>query len=205
METPMPYYAIDGIRPVVHPDAYVHPTAVIIGDAHVAAGCYVAPGAIMRGDFGRLILEAGSNLQDCCVMHGFPNQETVVEECGHVGHGAVLHGCRVGRHALVGMNAVVMDGVVIGERAIIAANAFVKAGVVIPPQSLVVGSPGKVIRLLSDEEVEWKRKGTQEYQELARRSIRSMVETRPLEQAEPDRARFSSAVEPLYQSRTRED
>lgn len=200
----MPYYSIDGIRPVVHPDAYVHPSAVIIGDAHIGAGCYVAPGAVMRGDFGRLILEAGSNLQDCCVMHGFPNQETVVEESGHIGHGAVLHGCRVGRHAMVGMNSVVMDGVVIGERAIVAANAFIKAGVEIPPRSLVVGSPGKVVRTLSDEEVEWKRKGTQEYQELARRSIRSMVETRPLVEVEAGRARFSSEVEPLYQSRARD-
>lgn len=197
----MPYYAIDGVRPVVHPDAYVHPSAVIIGDAHVGEGCYVAPGAVMRGDFGRLILKAGSNLQDCCVMHGFPNQETVVEEDGHIGHGAVLHGCRVRRDAMVGMNAVVMDGVVIGERAIVAANAFVKAGVEIPAQSLVVGSPGKVVRQLSDEEVAWKRKGTAEYQELARRAIRSMVETRPLVEAEPDRTRFSSDVEPLYQTR----
>lgn len=197
----MPFYAIDGIRPVVHPDAYVHPTAVIIGDAHVGPGCYVAPCAVMRGDFGRLVLEAGSNLQDCCVMHGFPEQETRIEVDGHVGHGAVLHGCRVGANALVGMNAVIMDGVVIGESSIIAANAFIKAGVVIPPRSMVVGSPGKILRTLSEEEVEWKRKGTVEYQELARRSIGSMVETVPLAEAEPDRARFSGGVRPKFQSR----
>ncbi len=197
----MPFYAIDGIRPVVHPDAYVHPTAVIIGDAHIGPGCYVAPCAVMRGDFGRLVLEAGSNLQDCCVMHGFPSQETRVETDGHVGHGAVLHGCRVGRNALVGMNAVVMDGVVIGESSIVAANAFVKAGVEIPPRSMVVGSPGKVVRTLSENEVAWKRRGTGEYQELVRRSVRSMVETTPLTEAEPDRPRFSSDLRPKFQSR----
>lgn len=197
----MPYYAIDGIRPVVHPDAYVHPSAVIIGDAHIGPDCYVAPCAVMRGDFGRLILEAGSNLQDCCVMHGFPNQETVVETLGHIGHGAVLHGCRVGRNALVGMNTVIMDGVVIGESSIIAANAFIKAGMDIPPRSMVVGSPGRIVRTLSDEEIQWKRNGTNEYQELAIRSMRTMVETRPLTESEPNRPRFSSAVQPLYQSR----
>jgi phenylacetic acid degradation protein len=197
----MPYYAIDGIRPVVHPDAYVHPTAVIIGDAHIGPGCYVAPNAVMRGDFGRLILEEGSNLQDCCVMHGFPSQETRVETLGHIGHGAVLHGCRVGVNALVGMNAVVMDGVVIGESSIVAANAFIKAGMVIPPRSMVVGSPGKVLRELTDEEIAWKRRGTGEYQELALRATRTMVETRPLTEAEPGRTRFTSDVQPLYQSR----
>ena len=134
-------------------------------------------------------------------MHGFPAQETRIEADGHVGHGAVLHGCRVGANALVGMNAVVMDGVVIGESSIIAANAFVKAGMEIPPRSMVVGSPGKVLRTLSEEEVEWKRQGTVEYQELARRSIRSLVETVPLAEAEPGRTRFSGGVQPKYKAR----
>ncbi|GJL83370.1 MAG: carnitine operon protein CaiE [marine bacterium B5-7] len=201
----MPYYAIDGIRPVVHPDAYVHPTAIIIGDAHIGAGCYVAPLAVMRGDFGRLVLEPGSNLQDTCVMHGFPAQETRVEEMGHIGHGAMLHGCHVGRNAMVGMNAVVMDGAVIGECAIVAASTFIKAGMQVPSRSLVIGSPGKVIRTLDDEEIEWKRKGTLEYQDLARRSILSMVETQPLTEEEPGRRRFSSDLKPLYQAREGEN
>ena len=97
-------YEIDGVRPVVDPSAYVHPTAVLIGDAIVGANVYVGPGASMRGDFGRLILEKGSNLQDNCIMHGFPNGDTVVEEDGHIGHGAILHGCTIGpgaqQHAL---------------------------------------------------------------------------------------------------------
>ena len=103
-------YSIDGVIPVVHPEAYVHPTAVLIGDVIIGPGCYVGPCACLRGDFGRLVLERGSNLQDGCVMHGFPNTDTVIEQDGHVGHGAILHGCRIGRDALVGMNAVVMDG-----------------------------------------------------------------------------------------------
>ena len=183
-------FAIDGIVPVVDPTAFVHPSAVLIGDVIVGPGCYVGPCAVMRGDFGRLILETGANLQDTCVMHGFPGTDTVVEEDGHIGHGAVLHGCRIGRNALVGMNAVIMDNVVIGEASIIAASAFVKAGSEIPPRMLVAGVPAKVIRPLSDEEIRWKGEGTATYQDLTRRCLATMVETTPLTAVEADRPRI---------------
>ena len=81
----MPCYEIDGLRPVIDPTAFVHPDAVLIGDVIVGPRCYVAPTASLRGDFGRIILEAGSNLQDGCVMHDYPGADTVVEEDGHVG------------------------------------------------------------------------------------------------------------------------
>ena len=84
-------YEINGVTPVVHPTAYVHPSAVLIGDVIVGPRCYVGPLAALRGDFGRLVLEEGANLQDTCVMHGFPGADTVVEQDGHIGHGAVLH------------------------------------------------------------------------------------------------------------------
>jgi len=183
-------YAIDGIVPVVDPTAYVHPSAVLIGDVIIGPGCYVGPCASLRGDFGRLILEAGANLQDTCVMHGFPGTDTVVEENGHIGHGAVLHGCRVGRNALVGMNAVIMDNAVIGEASIVAASAFVKASQEIPPRVLVAGMPAKIIRPLSDEEIAWKTDGTHTYQDLTRRCLATLVETTPLAAVEPDRKRI---------------
>jgi phenylacetic acid degradation protein len=198
-------YAIDGIVPVVDPTAYVHPSAVLIGDVIVGPDCYVGPCACLRGDFGRLILERGSNLQDTCVMHGFPGTDTVVEEDGHIGHGAVLHGCRVGRNALVGMNAVIMDNVVIGEEAIIAASAFVKAGVEIPPRVLVAGVPAKAIRPLSDEEIRWKSSGTATYQDLTRRSLATMEETVPLTAVEAGRKRIHMPdVVPLVALRKRD-
>ncbi|QRM18390.1 phenylacetic acid degradation protein PaaY [Dechloromonas sp. TW-R-39-2] len=183
-------YAIDGIVPVVDPTAFVHPSAVLIGDVIVGPGCYVGPCASLRGDFGRLILERGANLQDTCVMHGFPGTDTVVEENGHIGHGAVLHGCRIGKNALIGMNAVIMDNAVIGESAIVAASAFVKAGAEIPARSLVAGMPAKVIRTLSDEEIAWKSEGTKTYQDLTRRCLATMVETNPLSEVEADRKRI---------------
>lgn len=190
MSTSLRVYAIDGITPVVDPTAYVHPSAVLIGDVIVGPGCYIGPAACLRGDFGRLVVERGSNIQDTCVMHGFPGTDTVVEEEGHIGHGAVLHGCRIGRNALIGMNAVIMDNVVVGESAIVAASAFVKAGVEIPPRALAAGVPARVVRALSEEEMAWKREGTATYQELVRRSLASMVETAPLAAVEPDRKRI---------------
>jgi len=187
---PLRVYAIDGIVPVVDPSAFVHPTAVLIGDVIIGPDCYVGPCASLRGDFGRLILERGANLQDTCVMHGFPGTDTVVEEDGHIGHGAVLHGCRIGRNALIGMNAVIMDNAVIGESSIVAACAFVKAGVEIPPRSLAAGMPAKVLRSLSDEEIAWKSDGTRTYQELTRRCLSTMEETVPLSAVEPNRQRI---------------
>ncbi len=198
----MPSYAIDGITPVVDPDAYVHPSAVLIGDVIVGRGCYVAPLSALRGDFGRIVLEAGSNLQDCCVMHGYPGTDTVVGNDGHIGHAAVLHGCRVGADALVGMNATIMDGADIGAASLVAANAFVAAGFRVPPRSLVAGVPGRIVRELTDEEIEWKRRGTRDYQELTVRSLRSLTETEPLRAVEPGRRRIEvSALEPLHRSR----
>ncbi len=198
----MPSYAIDGITPVVDPDAYVHPSAVLIGDVIVGRGCYVAPLSALRGDFGRIVLEAGSNLQDCCVMHGYPGTDTVVGNDGHIGHAAVLHGCRVGADALVGMNATIMDGADIGAASLVAANAFVAAGFRVPPRSLVAGVPGRIVRELTDEEIEWKRRGTRDYQELTVRSLRSLTETEPLRAVEPGRRRIEvSALEPLHKSR----
>jgi phenylacetic acid degradation protein len=197
-------YSINGIIPVIDPSAFVHPTAVLIGDVIVGPRCYVGPCACLRGDFGRLILEAGSNLQDTCVMHSFPGADTVVEANGHIGHGAVLHGCRIGKNTLVGMNAVVMDEAVIGESSIVAALAYVKAGVTIPPRSLVVGIPGKVVRELTEDEIAWKSEGTVLYQTLARRSMETLKAAEALTAIESNRARIPAfPLDPLYKSRLR--
>jgi phenylacetic acid degradation protein len=195
-------YAIDGIVPVVHPSAFVHPSAVLIGDVIIGPRCYIGPAACLRGDYGRLVVGEGTNIQDTCVMHGFPNTDTVVEVNGHIGHGAVLHGCHVGRNVLVGMNAVIMDGAEIGESSIVAALTFVKAGTVIPPRSLVAGIPGQVTRELSDNEIAWKSQGTANYQDLALRSLRTLTMVEALTEVEPDRRRIdSSQYEPLHAAR----
>ena len=189
----MPCYSIEGVIPVVDPSAYVHPTAVLIGDVIVGPDCYVGPNASLRGDFGRIVLQRGSNVQDTCVIHGFPSDDTVVEENGHIGHGAVLHGCIVRRDALVGMNAVVMDEAEVGERSIVAACAFVPAGMKVASATLVGGVPARVLRPLRDEEMAWKLEGTRTYQELTRRCHASLRAVEPLLTAEPDRRRVQAS------------
>ena len=134
----MPCYSIDGVTPVVDPTAYVHPSAVLIGDVIVGAGCYIGPCASLRADFGRIEVRAGANIQDTCVVHSFPNR-----------------------------NAVVMDDAEVGEQAIVAACAFVAAGTRLPRRALAVGAPAKVLRELSDDEVARKLEGTRVYQQLA--------------------------------------
>ena len=202
----MPCYEIDGLRPVVDPTAYVHPTAVLIGDVVVGPGAYIGPCASLRGDFGRIVLKTGCNVQDTCVVHGFPASDTLLEDNAHIGHGAVLHGCVVRADALVGMNAVVMDEAEIGVGAFVAASAFVRAGLKVPARSLAAGVPAKVLRELTDQELGWKRKGTATYQRLTERCLATMKECDPLAAEEPDRKRLDvGAVQPLITTRRAAD
>lgn len=197
----MTCYSIDGLVPVIDPGAFVHPSASLIGDVVIEAGVYVGPGASLRGDWGRIILKAGSNVQDNCIMHSFPGNDAVVECRGHVGHGAVLHGCVVGENALIGMNAVIMDGVEVGTESIIGAMSFVKAGMVIPRRSLVAGVPAKILREVTEDEVAWKTKGTAAYQNLVARCHASFQECQPLAAMEPDRKRIQADLKPLHELR----
>ena len=197
----MPSYKYEGITPVVDPSAFVHPTAVLIGDVIIGAGCLVGPAAVLRGDIGRLELKAGSNVQDTCVVHCFPGKDVVVHENGHVGHGAVLHGCTVGRNALIGMNAVLMDDAVVGENSIVGALAFVKEGTEIPANTLWAGAPAKQIRELSEKEIGWKSRGTEVYQHLAQRHLQTEEEVNPLSTA--SELRLSQRVpDVLYETKS---
>ncbi len=186
-------FAIEDLIPVIDPTAYVHPTAVLIGDVIVGPGCYVGPAACLRGDFGRILLGEGVNVQDTCVMHGFPEIDTVIEKDGHIGHGSIVHGAHIGENVLVGMNAVIMDRARIGASSIIGATAFVREGTVIPPRSLALGTPARVVRELTETEMEWKRKGTRQYQELAVRSLATQRRVAPLTAVQTDRPRFKGS------------
>jgi phenylacetic acid degradation protein len=198
-------YAIDGITPVVHPEAYVHPSAVLIGDVIVGPRAYIGPCACLRGDFGRIVIEAGANIQDTCVLHAYPDRDLVVEADCHIGHGAVLHGCVVRRDALVGINAVINDRAVVGEQAFVAACAFVKADFEVPARTLAAGIPARVVRELRADELLWKRDSTRQYQELAVRSLATMRETAALSEPEPERKRIQAGddVIPLTEMKRR--
>jgi carbonic anhydrase/acetyltransferase-like protein (isoleucine patch superfamily) len=138
--------------PDVAPDAWIAPTATLIGDVRVHARASVFWGVVMRGDRAHLELGADANLQDNVVVHADPGHPTIVGERVSVGHAAVLHGCTVEADSLIGMNATVLNGAVIGAGSLVAAGAVVLEGTVVPPGSLVAGVPAKVRRPLTDDE-----------------------------------------------------
>ncbi len=180
-------YSFEGLVPAVDPAAYVHPSATLIGDVIVGARCYVGPGAVLRGDLSRIVMAPGSNLQDNCIIHSFPAVDVLIEEDGHIGHGAVLHGCTIKRNALVGINAIVMDAAVIGDSAMVGAASFVRPGFMAPPRTLVAGVPARVIRKLTDRDVAEKQWGTRIYHDLAARSLATLRPCGPLAAVEAER------------------
>jgi len=186
-------YEFKGLIPVVPEDTYVHPQAVLIGNVILGHGCYIGPGACLRGDFGKIEIGDGANVQDNCIIHSFPGRGAVVGVDGHIGHGAILHGCVIGRNCLVGMNAVIMDGVELGAESIVGAQAFVRAETKIAPRSMVVGAPAKVIRDVTDKEIEWKTRGTAEYQALARDCLIGLTPVEPLKAIEAGRPETAGA------------
>ncbi len=183
----MQCYAIDGVIPVVSPEAYVHPTAVLIGDVIIEEGVYIGPFASLRADFGGIHIKKNANVQDSCVIHGFPDSVTIVEEYGHIGHAAILHGCHIAQNVLVGMNSVILDYAHIGENTIVGANSTVKAKAIIPDNVLVIGSPAKVVRELEEQEIAWKKRGTEEYIRLTQRCLNSLVAVEPERELRQDR------------------
>jgi carbonic anhydrase/acetyltransferase-like protein (isoleucine patch superfamily) len=160
------FYEFEGYRPVVDPTAFVHPQANVTGNVIIGKKVYIGPGAVLRGDWGQIVVEDGANVQENCVVHIFPGKRVTLKKGAHIGHGAIIHGATVGQNALVGMNAVLMDDVEVGDNCIVGALCFVPANTKIPNQKLVVGNPAKIIKDLSDEMVQWKAEGTGLYQKL---------------------------------------
>ena len=175
-------YEFNGIRPVVHPSAFIHPQATVTGQVVIGRDVYIGPGCALRGDWGRIEIHDGCNVQENCTVHMFPGVTVVLEENAHIGHGAIIHGARIGRNCLVGMNAVIMDEVELGEGSIVGALCFIKQREKIPPRSLVVGNPSKIIRQVSDEMLAWKTEGTKLYQQLPAQCQESLKPCEPLQE-----------------------
>ena len=189
----MPCYAYQGIVPVVDPTSYVHPLASLIGDVIVGPGCFIAPGASLRGDFGRIIVEGDTSIQDSVTVHANQLRDTVIRRGATIAHGSIIHGCEIGENALVGMNAVVLDNAIIGAENLVAALSLVKSDMETPPRSLVAGNPAKVVRTFEPHQVTWRNNGDGEYQKLAREALTGMAEAEPLRAV--DSAREAQRVE----------
>lgn len=190
------FYAFKGFRPVAHPTSFVHPAAVVTGNVIIGRDVYIGPGAMLRGDWGGIVIEDGCNVQENCVVHMFPGVMVLLKAGAHIGHGAVIHGATIGKNALVGMNAVIMDHVEIGDECIVGALTFIKAGEKIPSRSVVAGNPARILREVSNDMLQWKTEGTALYQKLPEEMRTGWEACEPL--AEPEKDRPSQEI--LYET-----
>ena len=191
------FYTFKGHTPVVHSSSFVHPQASVIGNVIIGKDCYVGPSAVIRGDWGEIILEDGVNVQENCTVHMFPGKSITLKKGAHVGHGAIIHGANLGENCLIGMNAVIMDDATIGNESIVGALAFVKAEMQIPERSLVVGNPAKIIKQVSDEMMQWKTAGTKLYQQLPADCHEGMKAVEPLREIPENRPKQENFYETL--------
>lgn len=194
-------YEFEGYKPVVHESAFVHPQAAVTGNVIIGKDVYIAPGAAIRGDWGKIVIKDGCNVQENCTIHMFPGVTVVLEESAHIGHGAIIHGGHVGRNCLVGMNSVVMDNVELGDECIVGAMSFLKEGMEIPKRKLVVGNPAKIVKDVSDEMIQWKTKGTELYQQLPGQLNDSLKECEPPREEPDDRPSQSAKYETWGQNK----
>lgn len=180
-------YEFNGFKPVIHESAFVHPQANVTGNVFIGKDVYIGPFAAIRGDWGKIVIEDGCNVQESCTIHMFPGTTVTLKKGAHIGHGAIIHGGTIGENCLVGMNAVVMDDVVIGKECIIGALCFVPSKMVIEDRKIAVGNPAKIVKDVSDEMIGWKTEGTALYQRLPQDSRDGLKECEPLREPEPDR------------------
>ena len=176
----MSIFAFEEFIPVVHESAFVHPSASVTGNVIIGRDVYIGPGAAIRGDWGGIVIEDGCNVQENCTVHMFPGVTVILERSAHIGHGAIVHGARIGENALIGMNAVIMDYALVGGGSVVGALCFVPSGMQIPPRKVVVGNPAKIVKDVTDEMLTWKTEGTALYQGLPARLHATLREVEPL-------------------------
>ena len=174
------FYEFNGIKPVVDASSFVHPQATVTGNVVIGQDVYIGPGCALRGDWGKIIIEDGCNVQENCTVHMFPGVTVLLKQSAHVGHGAIIHGATIGINCLIGMNAVIMDEVELGDECIVGALCFIRQGEKIPSRSLVVGNPSKIIQRVSDEMISWKTQGTKLYQQLPNECFQTLKPCEPL-------------------------
>ena len=172
----MPVYEFEGKRPRVAKNAFVYPEATIIGDVFIGEGCYIGPGARIRGDWGAVVIGSYSNIQENCIIHSAPAVVTHLASRSHIGHGSILHGPVLDEHVVVGMGAIIMDSVTIGSGCFIGAGALITAGTVIPPQRLYMGIPARDCGAVSDKMAKYLEYATSIYMELPQRCLNGLQE-----------------------------
>ena len=196
----MACFEFNGIKPVVHPSSFIHPQATVTGEVIIGKNVYIGPGCALRGDWGRIEIEDGCNVQENCTVHMFPGVKVLLKENAHIGHGAIIHGAIIGKNCLVGMNAVVMDDVELGDECIVGALTFIKQGEKIPSRSLVAGNPAKIIKQLTDEMIDWKTEGTRIYQQLPEQCRKTLKPCEPMQEEIQQEPLFKFSYKPFKRS-----
>jgi len=169
----MAVYEVNGKKPKIHPTAFIDESASVIGDVVLEEKTSVWPSAVLRGDIEQIYIGCCSNVQDNVSIHTSHNQPTIIGKYVTIGHNAVVHGAEVSDYVIIGMGAIILDGAKIGKHVVIGAGALVPPGKEIPDYSLVLGVPGKVVRQLTEEEIEWTKKNAEIYMELAEKHLKS--------------------------------
>ncbi|MDI9643965.1 MAG: gamma carbonic anhydrase family protein [Candidatus Verstraetearchaeota archaeon] len=160
---------ISGLKPQIDPRAFVHELAVIIGDVVVEEDANIWPGAVLRGDIERILIKAGASIQDGAVLHTDKGYPTNVGKGTVIGHGCIIHGCRIGNHTLVGMGAIVLTGAEIGDDCVIGAGALIPEGKTVPSGSVMIGLPARNVRNTEERDRARIRETAAAYQELVKK------------------------------------
>ena len=189
-------YEFDGFVPVIDESSFIHPQANVTGNVIIGKDVYVGPGAVIRGDWGKVIIEDGCNVQENCVIHMFPGTTTTLKKGAHLGHGCVIHGAFIGENTLVGMNAVIMDEAKIGKECIVGALSFVSAKTTIQNRKIIAGNPAREIKDVSDKMLNWKTEGTKLYQQLPKQCKSMLKACEPLREIEKNRPKQKINYQP---------
>ena len=193
-------YQFNQYTPIIHETSFIHPLASVTGNVIIGKNVYVGPGAAIRGDWGKIIIEDGCNVQENCTIHMFPGVTVLLKEAAHIGHGAVIHGATIGKNCLVGMNTVIMDNVILEDECIVGALSFIKADEKFSARSLIVGNPAKKIKEVTDEMIAWKTEGTKLYQQLPQQMFNTFKEVEPLRKI-PENYKEQNAVYKTWNER----
>ena len=172
-------YQFKNFVPTIYSSSYIHPQANVTGNVEIGKNVYVGPGAVIRGDWGKIVIENGCNIQENCVIHMFPETTVYISEGAHLGHSCTIHGAKIGRNSMIGINAVILDDAEIGNECIVGALTLVKSEMKVPNRKIIVGNPGKIIKDVSDEMLIWKTEGTKIYQKLPKNCFESLKECIP--------------------------
>lgn len=166
----MAIYEFEGKCPQVPATTFVHPQASIIGEVVLEENCFIGPGAVIRADYGRIVIGPGSNVQDNCIIHADPDSIAIVEDNVLIGHGAILHGpCLIKQGAVVGMGAIVCNGCEIGRGSVLGAGSLLPPGRLIPDHKVAFGNPVAMVQEISQSTADYASRGAQLYQGLALR------------------------------------